>query len=174
MSIFTSRLPSDYLLISPRGIFPSRLGGFSWVEDKSNRWPAYEEFLESTEALFGMLVLSNFPDADLDVINLLGFSQGAALAYTMALDRPSKVGKIAGISGFMPDKTDELVSSKPLIGKDIFVAHGKRDEMVPIEKANEVITVLGKGGARVEYCEEDVGHKLSASCFRGIETYFDR
>jgi hypothetical protein len=32
--------------------------------------------------------------------------------------------------------------------------------------------LLELGGASVIYCEDDVGHKLSSSCFRGMETFF--
>jgi hypothetical protein len=34
------------------------------------------------------------------------------------------------------------------------------------------VALLEKAGATVTYCEEDVGHKLSAGCFRGLESYF--
>jgi len=172
MSIFVHRLPKEYKLIAPRGIFPSRLGGFSWQESENDSWPPVSEFMRSTEVLFELLIPENFPDADLSQLNLLGFSQGAALAYTMAIAYPEKIGRVAGISGFVPEKIDEFIESRPLAGKEIYVAHGKLDEMVPIEKAWEVVEKLTRGGAEVGYCEEEVGHKLSASCFRGVEIFF--
>lgn len=172
MSIFAHRMPKGYTLIAPRGIYTSRLGGYSWQASESNGWPSISEFLRSVEVLFRLLVPLNFPELDLDRINLLGFSQGAALAYTMAIISPEKIGKVAGISGFMPEEIDEFIEHRPLVGKEIFVAHGKLDRLVPIDKAREVVEKLKHGGATVGYCEEDVGHKLSASCFRDIETFF--
>jgi predicted esterase len=46
------------------------------------------------------------------------------------------------------------------------------DEMVPIGRARRVVKVMKNAGAEVLYCEEDVGHKLSSGCFRGLDEYF--
>lgn len=172
MSIFVQRMPKEFTLIAPRGIYRSRLGGYSWQASESNGWPSISDFQRSIETLFSLIVPQNFPGTDLDSIHLLGFSQGAALAYSMAIVSPEKIGRVAGISGFMPEDIDDLLATRPLEGKEIFVAHGKLDAMVPIEKAREVVEKLKRGGAEVGYCEEEVGHKLSASCFRGIEIFF--
>jgi predicted esterase len=75
------------------------------------------------------------------------------------------------LAGFVPSGIDELVSQKPLAGKNIFVAHGTEDQMIPIDRARASIKVLEKAGAQVMYCEDKVGHKLSANCLRALENY---
>ena len=38
--------------------------------------------------------------------------------------------------------------------------------------ARASMTLLEQAGAVVTYCEADVGHKVSADCLRGLETFF--
>jgi len=54
----------------------------------------------------------------------------------------------------------------------IFISLGTLYSLVPVERARQAASVLQLAGASVSYCEEEVGHKLSASCFRGLENYF--
>jgi predicted esterase len=54
------------------------------------------------------------------------------------------------------------------------MAHGTQDALVPVARARQARQILLEAGAQVTYCEDDVGHKLSASCFRGLETFFAR
>jgi predicted esterase len=54
------------------------------------------------------------------------------------------------------------------------VAHGERDEIVRMDRAYHAVDVLEQAGAQVTGCFDDVGHKLGASCFRGLENYFRR
>jgi predicted esterase len=56
----------------------------------------------------------------------------------------------------------------------VFVAHGTRDELVPIERGRHTVQTLEQAGAQVTYCEDDVGHKLSAACFRALEAFFKK
>jgi predicted esterase len=80
---------------------------------------------------------------------------------------------MAGLAGFLPKNAVLLINEKPLLNKRIFIAHGRLDERVPVEKAREAVEILTQAGAQLSYCEEDVGHKLSASCFRSMEFFFD-
>lgn len=172
MWIFTPRLPDSYVIISPRAPYSTPLGGFSWHSNKLKGWPVFEDFLPVVEELLNLVSSINVPNLNVDRFDLIGFSQGAALGYIMALMYPDKIGKIAGLSGFLPANTENEITTEVLTGKKVFVAHGKLDDMVPIDKARRVVQVLQLAGAEVVYCEEDVGHKLSAGCFRGMDAYF--
>jgi phospholipase/carboxylesterase len=174
MWIFASRLPKNAMLVAPRGLFPAPLGGYGWQATLDRIWPDVADFQPAMTAFWNLLTPSNFPLANLDQVNLAGFSQGAALAYSLALAYPQKVGVFAGLSGFAPGGVDALVSSRPLTGKTCFMAHGTRDELVPVARARQARQTLLDAGAQVTYCEDDVGHKLSAACFRGLETFFAR
>ena len=174
MWIFASRLPEGSLLLSLRGLFTTPLGGYGWHPHKGTIWPWIGDFKPTMEALLGLLTPSNFANVDWSRMSLVGFSQGAALAFTFALSYPGKVFSMAGLSGFLPDGAESLTSGEPLEGMHVFMAHGTFDELVPVQRARAAVKMLGQAGAQVAYCEDDVGHKLSASCFRGMQVFFKR
>jgi phospholipase/carboxylesterase len=181
MWIFTSRLSPRFIIISPRGLYPAADGGFGWEPRLQRGWPNVEDFHPSVAALLTMLDGLKTEEygwpfkgtqLDFSTMNVMGFSQGAALAYTLALLHPERVQRLAGLSGFLPEGIDNLVLSQPLLDKPVFIAHGKRDERVPVEKARTAARLLREAGADVSYCEEDVGHKLALSCFHELEEFF--
>ena len=171
MWIFTSSFPKDAVLLAPRGLFAVPLGGYSWHEHKAHSWPRIDDFLPAIEVILNVLSPANFPQAELSQISLVGFSQGAALAYSLALIHPDRVRLLVGLSGFMPEGVSHLVQDQPLMEKKVFIAHGSQDEIVPIEKARQSVKLLQQSGANVSYCEHDVGHKLNAACFRSMRSF---
>lgn len=174
MWIFTPRLPSSYLILAPRGITPTPLGGYGWERAGNLSWPRAADFQEAIGMLFDLIHNVSSPGITNDQIDLIGFSQGAALAYTMLLQYPEKINKLAGISGFLPAGLEQEILEKKLSGKKVFVAHGREDELVSIDRARTVVRELKSAGAEVLYCEEDVGHKLSLGCFQGMDVYFEQ
>jgi phospholipase/carboxylesterase len=174
MWVFLRRLPKDALLIAPRGLFPSVNGGYSWQAGQSGRWPLISEFQPSVEKIFAMINHRYFPDGDFSRLHLMGFSQGAAFAYTLASMYPERVTSLAGLSGFLPEGASTWLSPGRLSGLPVFIAHGTEDDRVPIDKARVSVELLEKAGASVTYCEDNVGHKLSAECFHGLEAFYQR
>lgn len=179
MWVFASRLPTNWLIISPRGLYDSPHGGYGWHPYRDNQLPEVNDFELPVNALVNLLSPNCFPvegfkDHDLEQVHLLGFSQGAALAYGIALLHPQKVGAIAGLSGFMPENAIEYIRDTPLLGKKAFVSHGTQDQLVTVEKARKSVEILKTAGADVVYCEKDVGHKLSAGCFQAMGTFFKK
>jgi phospholipase/carboxylesterase len=187
--VFAPRIPEQYLILAPRGIYGSSMGGYGWHPDREEGWPAIDDFRGAVARLLELLdelplagrsnlngsdkkIWKALAEADFSKIGLVGFSQGAALAYTFSLLHPERVNQIAGLAGFMPEGAEELVASRPLAGKTIFVTHGIRDDRVPVDKARRSVELLEQAGAEVTYCEEDVGHKLSASCFKSLGAYY--
>ena len=172
MWIFSNRLPEDHLLIAPRGIFTAPLGGYGWHEYHKNGLPTVEEFYPAIGELYELLNVNYFPSGEFSEIKLTGFSQGAALAYVFALLYPHRVHSFAGLSGFLPNNVETIIEDLPLARKRGFVTHGKRDKLVPVARARYSVEILQQAGAIITYCEEDVGHKLSVNCFRGLEGFF--
>lgn len=174
MWIFASRLPRHTLLLAPRGLYATPLGGFGWHPHQIGAWPSIDDFRPAVQALLELLTPSFFPGADFARLSVAGFSQGAALAYALALLNPQRLTALAGLSGFTPRGVDSIVQAEPLKDLPVFVAHGSQDDLVSVERARRSVETLEDAGARVTYCEEPVGHKLSAACFRGLETFFSR
>ena len=182
MWIFAQRLPPNYWLLAPRGLFPAPLGGFGWHPHRQSIWPMVNDLQPAIESLRSVLTSQHFPDINFDLpqnqamtdrpIQLVGFSQGAALALTFAILYPQMVQAAAGLSGFLPEDAVEFIGDVPLRKMPILLAHGRLDELVPVHKARRAVELLTRAGAQVDYCEDDVGHKLSITCFRSLEVFF--
>jgi phospholipase/carboxylesterase len=175
MWVFASRLPEDHLLIAPRGIYPAPGEGYAWHPQASKKtWPWVADFRSAVDMLLELFNLwPNTPAADFSKIRLAGFSQGAALAYTFALLYPGRLLSLAGLAGFLPDGASVHIQNRPLEGLPVYVSHGIKDQLVPVARARQGVQLLKHAGAIVTYCESDVGHKLSAGCFNGMEVFFN-
>ena len=173
MWVFAAKMPKDCLLIAPRGIFQSSIGGYGWHSEIASHWPAISDFKDSIQAIWRILKADQFSQsADFSRTRLLGFSQGAALAYAFSIRAAFRPQAVAGLSGFVPDGVERSQQGRPLSEIPFFVAHGKRDQIVPIERARAGVSMLQGLGARVFYCEDDAGHRLSVSCFRSLQDFF--
>jgi phospholipase/carboxylesterase len=175
MWVFTRGLSSDYWIIAPRAPHNADPGGFSWrpPHPLTGGRPSLESLLPAAEALIHLIdEYSASVKIDPLQFDLMGFSQGAAMVNVMGMLYPHRVRKMGVLAGFVPSGLEELVAKKPLAGKNIFVAHGTLDQLVPIDRARASIEVLEQAGAQITYCEDEVGHKLSANCLRALEAYF--
>ncbi|MEX1247991.1 MAG: alpha/beta fold hydrolase [Anaerolineales bacterium] len=175
MWVFAPRLPQNTLLIAPRAPYVSNhpeFGGCSWVERRAGEFSqlsAFDPALGSFESLLTELALQ-YPDADFTRIGLAGFSQGAAFSFAYALRHPQRVSRLAALAGFLPSSSKNRFAALDKI--PIFIAHGTRDETVPVAKAREAHTVLVAAGVSVQYCESETGHKLGANCLAPLGGFF--
>jgi phospholipase/carboxylesterase len=171
MEIFTRELPADYLLLFPRGPVQAPGGGFGWAGKDEEGLARYLDLVPTASKLFTEIDL-RLADLGLErlPLSLAGFSQGAAMAYTMAILNPQRVERTAALAGFLPAIPLSLDSSG-LRGKSFFIAHGTRDETIPVEKAHKAVRFLQDAGAVVDYCESTAGHKLAVSCFNNLAKF---
>jgi phospholipase/carboxylesterase len=175
MWIFANKLNPEALIIAPRGLFLSdhpELAGFSWIKDTSIKFANRSDFKHSVDRLHALLnhLLGRFP-ANFSELNLVGFSQGAAMAGEYLLTHPESVSRLAMLSGFLAEGSSH--TDADLIGKEVFIGHGTKDEAVPLEKAQYAELLFASAGAQVTSCLTDVGHRLGADCFRGFNHFFE-
>ena len=175
MWVFTRELPSYYWIVAPRAPHVAEAGGYSWRPHQTSELglSGFEELRASAEALIHLIdAYRSSAGIETDAFDVMGFSQGAAMSSLLAFLYPDRVDKLGILAGFVPSGLDALAEQRPLEGKLVFVAHGTRDETVPIERARASIRILEKAGARVTYCEDDVGHKLSITCLHALKKFF--
>jgi len=167
-------MPKNCWLLAPRAPYASEEGGYSWVESARSLDVPFEEYIKSARRVVEWIdQLDELPSHVRQKAHLVGFSQGAAVCYALALTHPHRIGRLAGLSGFMPSGAEMTAADRPLQGKTCLIAHGTLDQRVPISRAREAVRVLETAGAVVHYCEDKVGHKISASCFKRLQTFLD-
>ena len=174
MWVFASKIPEDFLLVAPRGPFPTQIRGYGWTEKHpDDRLWNVDDFTVGVNQIEELVdeLPEHFP-VDFSSYHLIGFSQGAALAYTIALLQPENVSSLACLAGFLPSDASNYLPGNHLNGLRVFISHGTKDQIVPVERGRNAVRELQNAGADVTYCEDDVGHKLSASCFHGIEHFY--
>ena len=174
MWVFARDLPSHYWIVAPRALHVAEPGGYSWrpPQDGTFGRPSLEQLRPAAEALIRLVDAYQLSARiDARIFDLMGFSQGAAMSNMLAFLYPERIRKTGILAGFVPSGLDELVSKRPLTGKPFFVAHGTKDEMVPVERARASIEILEQAGAQVTYCEDEVGHKVSLTCLRALKDF---
>jgi phospholipase/carboxylesterase len=174
MWVFARVVPQDYLVLAPRAPHATPPSGYSWRVPPPDRGdePNLADLRSSAQALIGMIDDYRGTQGNSGrTFDIVGFSQGAALASVIALLDPERVTKVALLSGFVPRGAESLASARPLDGVRFFVAHGSVDEMVSIEQARQSVHLLEAAGATVTVCEDEVGHKVSAGCLRGLQAF---
>jgi phospholipase/carboxylesterase len=172
MDIFLRAVPSDYAALSPRGPVNAAEGGYGWVDFRPGNLATFQNF-EKTARELRMHIDRWIPQNYLPggKLTIIGFSQGAAMALSFGLAFPERVERIGCLSGFLPVGTLPDPVSLPLLGINIFIAHGSKDDMIPISRAREAANWLRQAGAGVTSCESNVGHRLGANCFQALKSF---
>jgi phospholipase/carboxylesterase len=146
--------------------------GFSWIH-YLGVWPALDTFAEPCAAVIDALARwSAQTGAPVETVDVMGFSQGAALCYALAAFYPQRIGRVLALAGFLPVEETLPGRYAALQNKQVYIAHGTRDETVPVTMAEEAARTLSAVGAHITYCASDTGHKLGANCLKGIEAFF--
>lgn len=183
MWVFARGLPSTYWMIAPRAPLSAGSSGYTWrplqrldpasAADQDFGKPSLDQLRPSAEALIRLVdAYQASTGIEADTMDVMGFSQGAVMCNILSFLYPHRIRKAGILAGFIPSGLEELVPQRPLAGKQIFVAHGTKDETVTIARARHSIQLLEEAGAQVTYCEDEVGHKVSARCSSGLKKFF--
>ena len=175
MWVFARDLPFQYWIVAPRAPHVTEPSGYSWrpPQFESMNVLSLDLLRSSAEALIHLVdEYSASVGLDASILDVMGFSQGGAMSSLLAFLYPQRIRKVGILAGFVPSGLEELVSQRPLKDKPFFVAHGTKDEMVPVDRARASIEILEQAGANVTYCEDDVAHKVSVTCLRSLKKFF--
>lgn len=175
MWVFARSLPLGYWVIAPRAPHAAQPSGYSWRVASLDRQggPGVDDLRPSAEALIALVQdYSAAEGLPVQRIDVMGFSQGAVLAAALVLLFPDRIRRAAMLSGFVPNGADKLLQPSVLDGKPFFLAHGSKDQTVDVEHARRSVRLLQAAGARVTFCEDEVGHKVGSNCMRGLLAFF--
>jgi phospholipase/carboxylesterase len=90
-----------------------------------------------------------------------GFSMGAVMSYALGLGprRPVPAGILA-FSGFLATVEGWQPDLAGRRGLGVFIAHGRRDQVIDVAFAREARERLSAAGLRVDYHESEAGHHI--------------
>jgi phospholipase/carboxylesterase len=172
MWIFARTLPQPrhWLVVAPRGLLTDPDGGFGWHEYKPRVWPSLADFQAATTTLARFVAsLPELYGADPGRTYSMGFSQGAAAAFALALEHPKLARGVAALMGFLPQGDP---AGQPLAGLPVFMAAGLRDDRIPIEVARDSARRLRALGANLTHGEYPTAHKMNAGALRELSAWW--
>jgi phospholipase/carboxylesterase len=166
-----------FLMLCPQGSVVVPLGamvGYGWFPLTLEAPPDAAAFTTVVDGLKRFLdaVLRRYP-IEASKLVALGFSQGGALAYALALADPARFAGLVVLSSWLPDA---LVQRLPAIGSDrlpALVHHGTQDDLVPVERGRESVEALRRLQVPVTYREFDMGHEITAVSLTHLSAWLE-
>ncbi len=165
---FADRIPGEYLVISARAPNTIGQGSYAWYHvDFATGKPVYN--LEQAEQSRLQLIqfiqdLGKSHAFDPARVNLCGFSQGAIMAYSVALTRPDLVRGIAAMSGRLLEEVKPRITRTPDLQRlSVLITHGTQDAVLPVQGAKDADTYLRSLGIAPELKTYTDGHTINAA-----------
>jgi phospholipase/carboxylesterase len=168
------QIGGQFLIISFQAPIERPNGGHAWydlIQTENGIIPDDLTRHESEEMLIAALPkIIEHEGGDASRVVLMGFSQGAAVIYSLLIVYDLKnygITPIASInlSGYIPRDILEAISEKRFDAHDrssagfpFFISHGEFDDLIPMQALGEAEKLLGKQGADVTARMYPVGH----------------
>lgn len=173
MWIFRKALPANWLVVAPRAIERDPRGGYSWYVRLDDDYGDLAAFQPAVTAVVDFIhALPRLYNTDPEQVYLMGFSQGAATSYGVAMTHPGLVQAVAGLVGFVPDECGSAVDLAVLRDLPIFMAVGKQDERIPYERSLQCAEVLRTAGTELAYYEYETGHKVNSQGMQDLQAWW--
>jgi phospholipase/carboxylesterase len=169
----TEYLDDRFFVISPRAPFPFEWGGgFTWYDILEMGRPEPRMFTESYSKLSEFLddVVKGYP-VDKQRLYLLGFSMGTMMSYAMLLTRPEAIAGVVANSGYVPEETELTFHWDRMKGRDIFIAHGIHDPVIPVTGGRRAKELFSKAQADVVYREYPMAHQISEESLNDLSRW---
>jgi phospholipase/carboxylesterase len=169
----------EALVLSPQGPIGIRIPGgpmgYGWYPLGEGSQASSEELTQASAQVLDFLDVAQqrYP-VDPRKVVLLGFSQGGALAFDLALRDCSRFAGVAALSSWLPEgvaaqiEPDTAHQSLPVL-----LVHGTEDPMVPVGRARESRQRLTALGVMLTYREYEMGHEINAEALRDIVNWLD-
>lgn len=174
MWIFKQTLPAGVAAFTLRAPLELAGGGFVWFEE-TNLHPKPDTLASAlnTLALF-LTALPRLYPIDPTHMILMGFSQGAFVGNAFVLTHPYDTSGVVSLAGAMPRLPGVEYHANLLAGMPVFIAHGLRDEAIPVSAARQTRDAYRELGADVTYGEYPVAHKMNPQAMKDLKVWLAR
>ncbi len=119
------------------------------MEDLHRRTGELGDFLEAAAA---------HHEFSLSLLNAVGYSNGANIAASLLLTRPSALAGGVLFRAMVPFESPSVPS---LAGKRVLLSAGQFDQMIPAAGTERLAAILGDAGAHVELAWHPASHGLT-------------
>lgn len=156
-----SPLAEDFILIGIRGNLP--LGaGYQYYDLISLGNPKREMFDDAVKQLVAFIeyATEKYP-IDPRRRYVLGFSQGAILAMTLALTMGGQLKGIAALNGYVPDFVKSEYPLRSVEDVSVFVSHGEFDSVFPVRIGHETAAYFKDQTPRLTFKLYPTDHGVS-------------
>lgn len=115
-----------------------------------------------------------FP-VDPDRVFLIGFSQGAAMAYAAGLEHPELFAGVAPLGGWIPEQylDGPWFTRMAEAGTALFIGHGEEDQGLPLARAEEAAGRAREAGIPVTLRIYPVGHEIPPEMTADLVTWIN-
>lgn len=173
-------LDPRFLVVSARAPLAMGPGAYGWYPVEFLPGGGFRIDPSAQEA--SRRLLAGFVDeviaelgADASGVHLLGFSQGAMMALSLALTHPDKVARFVAMSGrLLPQVQASARPQAELASLEGLVVHGTLDPVVPVAYGRETRDGLAKLGVRHEYREYRMGHQVSDESLADVTAWLSQ
>lgn len=158
----------NYLCIAPRGphaMSARRDGriGYSWGPDDQDD-PLVEEYLfraiEQTRRQYHV---------HSERIYLVGFREGAVLAYRLGLLYPERFAGVISLNGAMPARGGPLLRLPEARQLRVFIGHGIANSVVPLSLAKRDHRLFYAAGMTARFRTFPTNHKIHPEMLRDVD-----
>lgn len=163
---FVDALDPRFLVLSLRAPFTNAPGAYRWFDVAFS--PQGID-IDGDEAERSRLAVIQFINdavmgygADPRRVYLLGFSQGATLAYGVGLTAPAKLRGIVGIAGrVLPEIAPIAAPPAALRHLTLLILHGVNDPVMPLARAHATRDLFADLGVMLGYREYEAAHEIT-------------
>jgi len=115
--------------------------------------------------------LQRYP-IDSKKLAVIGFSQGGVMAYSLGLGEPERFAGLVSLSSWLPQDLLSVLPDVPATEQlPVLIQHGKRDELVGVDKARQSSEKLRDLRVPVTYREYEMGHELNAQSLTDLSEW---
>lgn len=103
-----------------------------------------------------------------------GFSQGAMVASEVAFRSPAPLAGLVLLSGTVVDEASWRAGYAGRRGLPVFVAHGRKDGVLPFAGSDRMRQDLEAAGLDVTWCPFDGSHEMPAAVVVELNRFLAR
>ncbi|MEH6512792.1 alpha/beta hydrolase [Maribacter arcticus] len=174
---FAPELPEELCIIAMRAPHILQPYGYAWYainfDAEKGKWSDDDQAIESREKIISFIdeACSTYGLDDQNV-NLLGFSQGTILSYSVALSYPEKIKNIIALSGYINEKIlKDSYAESNFENLNFYCSHGDMDQVIPVEWARKAPNFLKMLGIKHVYEEFPAGHGVLPQNFYSFKKW---